>query len=110
MAVFGSFLQWNKVCHEIGCVYLTNLTLLLLFQNDDAPVSLMEMRFHIPSSELAGDDPVEAFHQQVWMLPCSGYMWQDLKRKKMMFWIVKVLLHSQEANLNAVINLLSQGE
>jgi hypothetical protein len=36
------------------------------FQNDDAPVSLMEMRFHIPSSELAGDvDPVEAFHQQV---------------------------------------------
>ncbi|KAG8334273.1 FACT complex subunit ssrp1 [Homalodisca vitripennis] len=35
-------------------------------QNDDAPVSLMEMRFHIPSSELAGDlDPVEAFHKQV---------------------------------------------
>jgi hypothetical protein len=25
----------------------------------------MEMRFHIPSSELAGDDPVDAFHQQV---------------------------------------------
>lgn len=23
------------------------------------------MRFHIPSSELAGDDPIEAFHQQV---------------------------------------------
>lgn len=23
------------------------------------------MRFHIPSSELAGDDPVDAFHQQV---------------------------------------------
>lgn len=41
------------------------LSLLLRFQNDDAPVSLMEMRFHIPSSELAGDDPVEAFHQQV---------------------------------------------
>lgn len=36
------------------------------FQNDDAPVGLMEMRFHIPSSELAGDlDPVEAFHKQV---------------------------------------------
>ncbi|XP_065155336.1 FACT complex subunit Ssrp1 [Atheta coriaria] len=35
-------------------------------QNDDAPVSLMEMRFFIPSSELAGDvDPVEAFQQQV---------------------------------------------
>ncbi|KAJ8913622.1 hypothetical protein NQ315_013444 [Exocentrus adspersus] len=35
-------------------------------QNDDAPVSLMEMRFFIPSNELAGDvDPVEAFQQQV---------------------------------------------
>lgn len=35
-------------------------------QNDDAPVSLMEMRFFIPASELAGDtDPVEAFQQQV---------------------------------------------
>jgi len=38
---------------------------LLGFQNDDAPVSLMEMRFHIPSSELAGDDPVESFREQV---------------------------------------------
>jgi len=36
------------------------------FQNDDASVGLMEMRFHIPASELAGDvDPVDAFHQQV---------------------------------------------
>ncbi|KAL4716737.1 hypothetical protein ACJJTC_004856 [Scirpophaga incertulas] len=35
-------------------------------QNDDTPVSLMEMRFHIPTNELAGDmDAVEAFHQQV---------------------------------------------
>ncbi|KAJ1532076.1 hypothetical protein ONE63_000705 [Megalurothrips usitatus] len=35
-------------------------------QNDDAPVNLVEMRFHIPSSEMSGaDDPVEAFHQQV---------------------------------------------
>lgn len=25
----------------------------------------MEMRFHIPSSELAGDDPVESFREQV---------------------------------------------
>lgn len=37
-----------------------------LLQNDDAPVSLMEMRFFIPASELAGDtDPVEAFQEQV---------------------------------------------
>ena len=31
-------------------------------QNDNAPVNLAEMRFHIPSSDLAGDvDPAEAF-------------------------------------------------
>ncbi len=31
-------------------------------QNDNAPVNLAEIRFHIPSSELAGDvDPAEAF-------------------------------------------------
>ncbi|XP_014244293.1 FACT complex subunit Ssrp1 isoform X2 [Cimex lectularius] len=34
-------------------------------QNDEAPVSLMEIRFHIPSNEIAGDDPVDAFHSQV---------------------------------------------
>lgn len=35
-------------------------------QNDDAPVSLMEMRFFIPATEIQGDvDPVEAFQQQV---------------------------------------------
>lgn len=34
-------------------------------QNDDAPVNLMEMRFHIPLSELSGDDPVDSFHKQV---------------------------------------------
>ncbi|XP_017879490.1 FACT complex subunit Ssrp1 [Ceratina calcarata] len=34
-------------------------------QNDDAPVSLMEMRFHIPVSDSMDQDPVEAFHQQV---------------------------------------------
>ncbi|KAK6629914.1 hypothetical protein RUM43_003735 [Polyplax serrata] len=34
-------------------------------QNDDAPVNLMEMRFHIPSSEIQGEDPVDAFYQNV---------------------------------------------
>ena len=34
-------------------------------QNDDAPVSLMEMRFHIPVNDSMDQDPVEAFHQQV---------------------------------------------
>ena len=36
-----------------------------ILKNDDAPVSLMEMRYHIPSSEQGGDDAVEAFQQQV---------------------------------------------
>uniref|UniRef100_A0A6M2DTY7 FACT complex subunit SSRP1 n=1 Tax=Xenopsylla cheopis TaxID=163159 RepID=A0A6M2DTY7_XENCH len=34
-------------------------------QNDEAPVSLMEMRFHIPASENVDSDPVEAFHSNV---------------------------------------------
>lgn len=42
-----------------------NIEILYIFQNDDAPVSLMEMRFHIPISDSIDQDPVEAFHQQV---------------------------------------------
>lgn len=39
---------------------------LFVLQNDEAAVSLMEMRFHIPSAEVAGaPDPVEEFHDQV---------------------------------------------
>lgn len=34
-------------------------------QNDDAPVSLMEMRYHIPVTETSDSDPVEAFFQNV---------------------------------------------
>ena len=37
-----------------------------ILQNDDASVNLSEIRFHIPTNELAGDvDPVEAFKEQV---------------------------------------------
>ena len=37
-----------------------------VLQNDDASVNLSEIRFHIPTNELAGDvDPVEAFKEQV---------------------------------------------
>ena len=37
-----------------------------MIQNDESAVSLSEIRFHIPSSELAGDqDPVEAFKEAV---------------------------------------------
>ncbi|ODM98071.1 FACT complex subunit SSRP1 [Orchesella cincta] len=47
------------------CTTGKNEVTLEFHQNDDAPVSLMELRFHIPSSELAGDDPVENFKDQV---------------------------------------------
>ena len=48
-----------------GCVTGKNEVTLEFHQHDDAAVSLMEMRFHIPSSEIAGDDPVENFQQKV---------------------------------------------
>ncbi|XP_066138574.1 FACT complex subunit Ssrp1 [Euwallacea fornicatus] len=48
------------------CIAGKNEITMEFHQNDDAPVSLMEMRFFIPASELAGDtDPVEAFQEQV---------------------------------------------
>lgn len=34
-------------------------------QNDEAPISLMEMRFHIPTSESVETDPVDEFYQNV---------------------------------------------
>lgn len=34
-------------------------------QNDDAPVSLMEMRYHIPSNESNEIDPVDAFYENI---------------------------------------------
>jgi hypothetical protein len=43
----------------------------------------MEMRFHIPSSELAGDvDPVEAFHQQVCYITIATHKMKFDKTKK----------------------------
>ncbi|KAK4874995.1 hypothetical protein RN001_011417 [Aquatica leii] len=52
--------------HVSQCVTGKNEVTLEFHQNDDAPVSLMEMRFFIPTSELAGDvDPVDAFQKQV---------------------------------------------
>ncbi|XP_030768356.1 FACT complex subunit Ssrp1-like [Sitophilus oryzae] len=52
--------------HVSQCTAGKNEITVEFHQNDDAPVSLMEMRFFIPSSELAGDtDPVEAFQQNV---------------------------------------------
>ncbi|KAJ8934564.1 hypothetical protein NQ318_017263 [Aromia moschata] len=52
--------------HVSQCTAGKNEITMEFHQNDDAPVSLMEMRFFIPSNELAGDvDPVEAFQQRV---------------------------------------------
>ncbi|XP_057670954.1 FACT complex subunit Ssrp1 [Diorhabda carinulata] len=52
--------------HVSQCTGGKNEITMEFHQNDDAPVSLMEMRFFIPATEMAGDvDPVEAFQQQV---------------------------------------------
>lgn len=42
-----------------NCTTAKNEVTLEFHQNDECPVSLMEIRFHIPTSETAGDDPVE---------------------------------------------------
>ncbi|KAK7083251.1 FACT complex subunit ssrp1 [Halocaridina rubra] len=51
--------------HVSGCTTGKNEVTLEFHQHDDASVNLMEMRFHIPASELAGEDPVENFQQRV---------------------------------------------
>lgn len=48
-----------------GCTTGKNEVTLEFHQHDDAAINLMEMRFHLPTSELAGDDPVENFQQRV---------------------------------------------
>ncbi|XP_075977913.1 structure specific recognition protein [Anticarsia gemmatalis] len=71
----GAVLSFNvgtNTAFEIPLHYVSqcntgkNEVTLEFHQNDDTPVSLMEMRFHIPASEVGGEmDAVEAFHQQV---------------------------------------------
>ena len=49
-----------------NCMTSKNEVTLEFSNNDDAPVNLSEVRFHIPSNELAGDvDPAEAFKEIV---------------------------------------------
>ncbi|XP_039292782.1 FACT complex subunit Ssrp1-like [Nilaparvata lugens] len=67
-----SFDIGNNAAFEVPLSYVSqcptgkNEVTMEFHPNDDAPVSLLEMRFHIPPAELAGDlDPVEAFHKQV---------------------------------------------
>ncbi|CRK91647.1 CLUMA_CG005297, isoform A [Clunio marinus] len=47
------------------CTTGKNEVTLEFHQNDDAPVSLMEMRYHIPTTESSENDPVDAFYQNV---------------------------------------------
>lgn len=67
-----SFDVGSSTAFEIPLYYVSQCTAgkneitMEFHQNDDAPVSLMEMRFFIPANELAGDvDPVEAFQQRI---------------------------------------------
>ncbi|XP_053684404.1 FACT complex subunit Ssrp1 [Sabethes cyaneus] len=70
----GSVLSFdveNKTSFEIPLNHVSqcnagkNEVTVEFHRNDDAPVSLMEMRFHIPTTESAEIDPVEAFQEQV---------------------------------------------
>jgi len=48
------------------CTSAKNEVTLEFANNDEAPVNLSEVRFHIPTNELAGDvDPAEAFKEMV---------------------------------------------
>ena len=61
-------LEFHPVTQEIKCLKNNRafLHIVYVLQNDDASVNLSEIRFHIPTNELAGDvDPVEAFKEQV---------------------------------------------
>lgn len=52
----------NNVSH---CQSAKNEVTLEFHQNDDAPVSLMEIRFHIPTQTDGIDDPVQVFMDKV---------------------------------------------
>ncbi|XP_067633597.1 FACT complex subunit Ssrp1 isoform X2 [Eurosta solidaginis] len=51
--------------HVSQCMTGKNEVTLEFHQSDDAPVGLLEMRFHIPAVESAEDDPVESFQNNV---------------------------------------------
>uniref|UniRef100_A0A1B0D4W3 FACT complex subunit SSRP1 n=1 Tax=Phlebotomus papatasi TaxID=29031 RepID=A0A1B0D4W3_PHLPP len=70
----GSVLSFdveNKTSFEIPLNHVSqcntgkNEVTLEFHQNDDAPVSLMEMRYHIPTTESSDIDPVDSFYQNV---------------------------------------------
>lgn len=51
--------------HVSQCTTGKNEVTLEFHQNDDAPVNLIEMRFHIPITETTEDDPVDSFFKNV---------------------------------------------
>ncbi|XP_053671007.1 FACT complex subunit Ssrp1 [Anopheles nili] len=51
--------------HVSQCNVGKNEVTVEFHRNDEAPVSLMEMRFHIPTTESVDIDPVEAFQENV---------------------------------------------
>ncbi|XP_061390564.1 FACT complex subunit Ssrp1-like [Musca vetustissima] len=70
----GSVLSFDKdskmifeipLSHVSQCTTGKNEVTIEFHQNDDAPVGLMEMRFHIPAVESAEEDPVETFQTNV---------------------------------------------
>lgn len=70
----GDVLSFNigeKTAFEIPCSNVSQCTpgknevTLEFHQTDDAPVSLMEMRYHIPAVESSDTDPVDDFYQNV---------------------------------------------
>lgn len=66
---FVLFFSYRLLNNWRHCVFYNSVSLLKVtlefHQNDDTPVSLVEMRFHIPMTESAEVDPVEAFQQNV---------------------------------------------
>lgn len=71
---YGSILSFDKddrTIFEVPLSYVSqcmtgkNEVTMEFHQNDDAPVGLIEMRFHIPQMEATDEDPVEAFQKNV---------------------------------------------
>lgn len=62
----GSHTAFEIPLHDVSqCTTGKNEVTLEFHQNDDAPVSLMEMRFHIPTSDSVDQDPAQQFHDRV---------------------------------------------
>lgn len=51
--------------HVSQCIPGKNEVTLEFHQNDDAPVSLMECRFHVPTNDSSETDAVDAFYNNV---------------------------------------------